>query len=367
MIDTVWSRDLPTPYLAFDQSIVERNIERVMNYAKNHNFKVRAHVKAHKSCFVAAMQLRFGATGLAVAKPSEYFSFLDLDCNDVLIAYPPVGKHRVQLLHSLIDQKNLLVTVDSTRQVDYLAQGLKQDARSISILIEVNTGLNRSGISTAEEAGEIGELICKYSNLRLAGALLYNGHLWGEAVSADVSFENINAIWEPIYEEISALSESDLIVTTGSSPSLFESHKIKYVNEIRYGTSAYNDFWLMKQGSCNLDQCAGAVVATVVSDAVQGRVMIDAGAKAISPHFVWGNENFGYGYIVEYPDACLFKLHEEIGWIDVSRCEHSPKLGERLSIVPAMIGLTVNQFDCFYMINGERISLENIDARGQLL
>ncbi len=66
------------------------------------------------------------------------------------------------------------------------------------------------------------------------------------------------------------------------------------------------------------------VVVTVVSDVVPGQVIIDAGAKALSANQLLRNENLEMGFIPEYPDARLFRLHEEHGWVDVSRCKAPP-------------------------------------------
>ncbi len=56
------------------------------------------------------------------------------------------------------------------------------------------------------------------------------------------------------------------------------------------------------------------------------------------------------GYIPEYPEARISRLHEEHGWVDVSRCETPPQIGQRLSIVPVAVSHCVNQYDEFYLI-----------------
>ena len=94
--------------------------------------------------------------------------------------------------------------------------------------------------------------------------------------------------------------------------------------------------------------------------------MLDAGSKALSPHYVWGPENFGYGFILEHPDAVLFKLHEEIGWVDTSRCANPPKIGDRITIIPAMTALTLNQYDHFYLFENGALTKQAVDARGLL-
>ncbi|MDR3613664.1 MAG: alanine racemase [Candidatus Obscuribacterales bacterium] len=367
------ARDLATPYFAFDKTILEKNVQSVMDYAREHKFKVRPHIKAHKSIALAQWQMSLGANGLCAAKVSECEPFLDLDFEDLLIAYPPVGAHRIAKLIDIAAKKPLLLSVDSPAQVVALGEALGSVDFSIKLLIEIDTGAKRCGINSVAQVQAIIDAVAKYPALVLKGAMLYNGHLWGERASADATFAEINAMWKPIYQailqgmkDLPSSVDEEILVSSASTPSLFNSHKIAHVNEIRYGTCAFNDFWLVKMNYCTIADCAGAVVSTVISQAAEGRVMIDAGSKALSPHYVWGPENFGYGFILEHPDALLFKLHEEIGWVDTSRCANPPQIGDRLTIIPAMTALTLNQYDNFYLLENGALVKQPVDARGML-
>lgn len=140
------------------------------------------------------------------------------------------------------------------------------------------------------------------------------------------------------------------------------------VNEIRVGTAILNDYFVLNFGHCDLKDCALRVVATVVSDIVPGQVLIDAGSKALSAKQLLRRENLEMGYVVEYPEARVFRLHEEHGWVDVSRCNHPPKTGDRMSIVPVNAALCMNLYDHFYLRTGRGIvRKERVDARGCLV
>ena len=140
------------------------------------------------------------------------------------------------------------------------------------------------------------------------------------------------------------------------------------VNEIRVGTAVLNDYFVLKFGHCDLEECALRVVATVVSDVIPGQVLIDAGSKALSAKQLLRRENLEMGYVVEYPEARVFRLHEEHGWVDVSRCNHPPKTGDRMSIIPVNAALCMNLYDHFYLLTGRGIvRKERVDARGCLV
>jgi len=91
--------------------------------------------------------------------------------------------------------------------------------------------------------------------------------------------------------------------------------------------------------------CAARVIATVVSDVVSGQVIIDAGSKTLSAKQLLRHENLEMGYIPEYPEARIFRLHEEHGWVDVSQCVNPPHIGQRLSFVRVIVALFINLFD----------------------
>ena len=64
------------------------------------------------------------------------------------------------------------------------------------------------------------------------------------------------------------------------------------------------------------------VVATVVSTAVPGRAIIDAGSKTFSSDLLGSGPKSGYGYVVEAPDAPIIKLNEEHGYLDITQSQH---------------------------------------------
>ena len=64
-------RELSTPALVIDLGILERNLDRMAAYCRQHGIHLRPHIKTHKTPEVARMQLGRGALGLTVAKVGE--------------------------------------------------------------------------------------------------------------------------------------------------------------------------------------------------------------------------------------------------------------------------------------------------------
>ena len=355
---------IPTPFLLIDETIARKNIRRIQDYGNRNGFAVRPHVKTHKSLRIAQMQLEAGAVGAAVAKVGEAEVMAEIENLDILVAYPAVGKARAASLAKLARTHSIRVAADTEYLIDELAHAAVKHETTIGILVMFDAGLHRCGVVDPGQMTRLARLAASRKGLRFDGVQLYLGHLYGDAARSADSFEQINRLWKPTYEALCRAGLEPKIVSSGSTPSILFSHRIRRVNEIRVGTAVYNDYFSLKFEHCTLGECAARVVATVVSDVVSGQVIIDAGAKALSAKQLLRHENLEMGYIPEYPEARIFRLHEEHGWIDVRRCEQPPCIGQRLSIIPVAVSHCVNQYDEFYLLTQKGLEKERVDARG---
>lgn len=359
---------IPTPFLVVEKHIVKGNIARIHDYASRHGFAVRPHIKTHKSLYIARMQLDAGAKGIACAKAGEAEIMAELGDVDITVAYPAVGNARAKSLAKLSLKHNLRVAVDSRYVMDQLAFAAADYHTVMGILVMFDAGLHRCGFAAPEQIIKLAQYAKNLDTLRYDGIQMYLGHLYDDSARDVYSFEQINRMQVPVYEALCSTGLTPEIVSSGSTLSLENTHLIPHVNEIRVGTAVYNDYFIQKFDHCTLKECAARVVATVVSDTVAGRVIIDAGSKALSAKQLLRFENLEMGYVVAYPDAVISRLHEEHGWIDVSGCISPPKVEQRLSIIPVNVRLCVNLYDHFYLItSGGTLHKKQIDARGCLV
>jgi D-serine deaminase-like pyridoxal phosphate-dependent protein len=357
---------IPTPFLLIDEAIVKKNIHQIQDYGDRNGFAVRPHVKTHKSLRIARMQLTAGAIGVAVAKVGEAEVMAAIDNLDILVAYPAVGAVRANSLARLAQNHNLGVAVDTEYLLNELADAACQHQTAIGIYVMFDAGLHRCGVADPRQVIRLAHHAATRKGLRFDGIQIYLGHLYGDAARSVDSFKQINRLWEPAYDALCAAGLKPQTVSSGSTPSLFNTHRVRHVTEIRIGTAVYNDYFSLKFRHCTLEECAARVVVSVVSDVVSGQVIIDAGAKALSAKQLLRHANLEMGYIPEYPEARIFRLHEEHGWIDISRCKKAPRIGQRLSIIPVAVSHCVNQYDEFYLFtcDGE-LQKERVDARGR--
>jgi len=115
-----------------------------------------------------------------------------------------------------------------------------------------------------------------------------------------------------------------------------------------------------------LEDCAARVVTTVVSTAVPGRAIIDAGSKTLSSDALGSGPKTGHGYVVEAPDAQIIKLNEEHGHLDITNSSHRFQVGEVLTVIPNHVCTCVNMNDeVFLMRREEVVGCWQVAARGK--
>jgi D-serine deaminase-like pyridoxal phosphate-dependent protein len=135
------------------------------------------------------------------------------------------------------------------------------------------------------------------------------------------------------------------------------------LTEMRPGTYIYGDANQVTLGSQRLEECALAVVATVVATPAPDRAVVDAGSKALSADLrVAGLA--GYGLVLARDDLTVARLSEEHAVI-TARDPTRLKIGDRLVIVPSHACTTVNLHRCLLLIlSGMGSRPVAVDAHG---
>jgi D-serine deaminase-like pyridoxal phosphate-dependent protein len=354
---------LATPALVIDGAAVRRNVKRLADYASKHGLKIRPHTKTHKLRRLARIQLDFGATGLAVAKVSEAEVITDPH-QDVLLAYPPIGEQRAGRLAALARDRTMRAAVDSLEAIEATAAAAQAAGTTIGLLVDLDVGLGRTGVASPAATLPLAQAIDRTPNLRLDGIMIYPGHVWSKPAEQAAELKAVDDLVAETLELWARHGLSATIVSGGSTPTAYQSHLMPHVTEIRPGTYVFNDMNTVRPGFCSIDDCAARVIATVVSNAVPGQVVVDAGSKTLARD-ASSVPDGGFGCVVEYPQARIKQLSEEHGQVDVRACDRQPKIGERVTIIPNHICPCVNlQAAVWWMEPGEPLEQMVVDARG---
>lgn len=354
-----------TPALVVNEQVVDANLQKMQAYVQQHGLRLRPHTKTHKSLHVARRQLRAGAAGLTVAKAGEA-EVMAAAGEDLLVAYPAVDAARAARLARLARQARVRVAVDSGEGIAALADAARSQGTQLGILVDVDIGFHRTGVQSVPEALQLARQVREAgAPLRLDGLFFYPGHVWAAAEEQRAELTRIDAM---LQEVIEAWRGEDLpaeIISGGSTPTAYQSHWVTAQTEIRPGTYVYHDMNTVRAGFCELDECAAGVVCTVVSAAVPGKVVIDAGTKTLTSDRNVPDPESGFGHVLEYPAARVTRLSEEHGEIEVGDGPR-PKVGERVVVIPNHICPCVNLQDAVWFLRDGELDLETVDARGRL-
>ncbi len=309
--------------------------------------------------------MRLGAVGLTCATPREMEVMSDLS-HDLLLAYPPIGAAKLERLLTLPRHVRLTVMLDSAVAVGQLAPTAKVMKREVEVYVELDVGMHRTGVAAAEQAVALARLVREHPPLVYGGIGCYPGHIREPVGEMDAKLARLQADLE---EAIAALEAAGLrpgVVSGGSTPAAWRMHEVPAITEVRPGTYVYNDRTTAAIGACAWEDCALTVLATVVSTAVPGQAVIDAGAKALGREPMRGVEGEGFGALVDRPQVTVQRMSEEHGVLDLSRTDWRPEVGEQVRVVPNHVCIVVHLNDTIY---GARNSVVEtswaVEARGR--
>jgi len=358
--------ELETPAPIVDLDRLAANIERAARYAAEHELGLRPHIKTHKSPQLAAEQLRAGAVGLTCATPYEA-EVMSSVADDLLLAYPPVGPLRARRVAELPDHVRLTVALDSATAVDDLAAAARAADREIGVYVELDLGMHRVGLPVVNDAIALARRVRDARPLRFAGIAFYPGHIREPLDSQDAKLDSLRSA---LGDALAAFEQADLhpgAVSGGSTPTMWRTHELPGVTEFRPGTYIFNDRTTAEIGACAWEDCALTVLATVVSTAVPGQAVIDAGSKALGREPLRGTSgDGGFGSLLEHPEVTVKAMSEEHGILDLGASSWKPSVGERVRVIPNHVCIVVHLNDLVFGVRGERVETSwPVTARGR--
>lgn len=349
------ARDYGTPAVVIDMDRVEANIARVQAACDAAGLANRPHIKTHKSPVLAKMQVEAGAKGITCQKIGEAEVMAEAGLDDILISYNLIGEEKMKRLGRLLQTTLVTVAADNATVIGGLPMAAEAGGRPLGVVIECDTGRKRAGVETPGEAVELAKLVAASPGLSFKGFMMYpTEDGWPEAQKfLDTALAGIRL--EGLEAEI---------VSTGGSPNLKNLGKLKGATEHRPGTYIYNDRMQIAAGVATLEDCALTVYSTVVSRAGADRGILDAGSKTLTAD---SGGLDGFGLILEHPEAKIARFAEEHGFLDLTKCNERPKVGDVVRIVPNHVCVVVNMVDEVVMVRGgEIVGVLPVAARGKL-
>ena len=332
--------DLDTPALYIDLDVLEHNIARMQQQCRAWGVELRPHVKTHKIAEIAQLQLAAGAIGITVAKVGEAEV---LPGDDVLVAYPLL-QAKLPRLRELAKTRRVKVAVDSAQ--------VARDLQGIGTLVEIDVGVGRTGAQSPEQAVEIARACSDFRGI-------FYWPSWLDEAGFRAACTKIDAV-------LTALAVAGFeakIVSGGSTPGAAKTPLIPRTTEIRPGTYVFYDASSLAAKLCGEADCALRVLTTVVSTAVPGQCVIDAGSKTFSSDQTVGAGTFGH-FIGRGRPWTMRKLNEEHGYVEI---DGPVRVGDKVWVVPSHCCATVNLHDeIWYGRRGRVEGSWQVAARGKV-
>jgi D-serine deaminase-like pyridoxal phosphate-dependent protein len=335
--------ELVTPALVLDIDAAQRNIDRMAGELRQlGRATIRPHYKTHKSPDLARRQLQAGAGGLSMATVWEAAVLAAAGMDDLFVVNTVAHPAKLRMLAELARDHRILVAVDEAANAAAHSSAAVAAGSTLGIMIEVDTGMDRCGVDTAEECLALARQVMELPGLRFEGITGYEGHC---SLTPD--------------SELRHERQREAMGFFTSVAGLLEEHgipcKIRSAGGIATWrwTAGYPGMTEIQAGTyVVMDNFHGKMVpgfehsltiqATVISRQ-SGKVIVDAGNKSVAdPADVT---------IVGH-DHEVFRFDEEHGIF--SAPQGSPlAVGDAVALVPGYSPSTVNWYDAYHVVQGD--------------
>jgi D-serine deaminase-like pyridoxal phosphate-dependent protein len=344
--------ELATPALVLDAAALERNIAAMAEWAGARGLALRPHAKTHKSADIARRQIAAGAVGLCCAKLGEAEALADEGIDDIHLTSPVVTPGGIARLKALAARIRLSVVADHPDNVRALA------GAGPLVFIDVDPGKHRTGVTSPGAAVALAEAVAA-AGLQLGGVQYYCGSeqhiatLAGRRAAIAEKTDYLRTVLAALEDAGHAVP----IVTGGGTGSFAIDAELGVLTELQVGSYVFLD---REYRDCELAgpafEQALFVDASVISVNTPGMVTIDAGLKAFAT-------DAGVPVVdVGAPGARYAFMGDEQGALIGDAL---PGLAARVTLVPPHCDPTVNLYDCYHVVEGDRVvDSWRVTARG---
>ena len=336
---------------------MEENLRRMRDFYADTAVSLRPHAKTHKCPVIAQRQIDLGAVGTAVAKISEAEVMVEGGVDDVLITSPIATRGKLARLLSLArDTPKLQIVADRLPNVRDLNDGAAAVGITLKVVVDLNAGDDRTGIALGDSAVALARAVAGSASLELAGVQAYAGRLQ-HVVGWEARRQQYLETMGQVMQTVARMRESGLdvpVVTGGGTGTYDIDVEIEGFTDSQVGSYLFMDDNYRDvggQSGSRFDDFAPSlfVLATAISQPVDGKITIDAGYKAFATDkapprlkdiegvtYRWGGDEHG---ILELADPS-----EPIA------------VGDKLRLTIPHCDPTVNLYDHLHVMRDDEVS-----------
>lgn len=360
-------RSLNTPVLVLNRAALDRNIAAMAARAEAKNVALRPHAKTHKSLDIARRQIAAGAIGVCCAKVGEAEVMVEGGIAGVHITSPVVSPPAIERLVALnAAAEGLMVVVDDPANVAALGHALADSAKPLTVIIDVDPGIRRTGVPSAEAAVALARAIADQPKLACRGVQFYCGmqqHI-EDFAQRRAAIEERTAYLRTVIEALTEAGFAPDIVTGSGTGTHAVDLDLGVFTELQTGSYVFMDRQYL---DCDLTGDGAApfetalfVDARVVSAGGPGMATLDAGFKALAT-------DGGPPRVASGADGATFIfMGDEHGAILGPAPDTRHAIGDAVTLIVPHCDPTVNLYDSYHVVEGDTlVDIWPVSARGR--
>ncbi len=274
---------IDSPALVIYRERVHENIRLLKQMVNNDVDRLRPHVKTNKIAEVCKMMLEAGIYKFKCATIAEAEMLALAGAKDVLLAYQPVGPKASRFIQLIIQYPTTTFScvVDNIESAQHLLAISSGHPVSLNVFIDVNTGMNRTGI-VAPKALFLFEALLLLGSINVIGLHAYDGHIRTTDIvlrkqQVAIEFGKLRIL----AETMEAISNKKLVIVAGGSPT-FPIHAELINSECSPGTFIFWDWGYKHLFPDEPFDYAALVITRVVSIIDEHTITTDLGHKSVA-------------------------------------------------------------------------------------
>lgn len=342
-----------TPALVVFRELLEDNLKRMIEIAKRPE-RLRPHCKTHKTREIVRMELDRGIVKHKCATFAEAEMLASVGAKDVFLAYNLVGpniRRAVEFVTRFPDV-TFAVTADHPRSIAALGEALDTANRHIDVLLDIDVGQHRTGVTVGSRAAELYRQIAATPGLRPGGFHVYDGHQHQESrderrVAVLSEFNKVREFRDSL---VSAGQAVPRLVCGGTASFPIYAELDDPTIELSPGTCVLNDVGYGEHFPDLQFPPAAVMLTRVISRPTTDRLTLDLGYKAVASDPPAGKRV----YFPDLPDAVQVLQNEEHLVLQTPRAnEFQP--GDELMAIPRHICPTCALHRQMFVIAGGQL------------
>lgn len=344
--------EIDSPALIVFPAIVEKNINEMVRMVGNVN-RLRPHIKTHKTSEGINMMQAAGINKFKCATIAEAELLGINKAHDVILAHQPVGP-RIERLYQTVakyPETKFSCITDDKEAAKSIAATFLSHGTSIGVYIDINIGMNRTGIIAGDNAIEFYEFIVQTEGLHFEGLHAYDGqHRQTDPTEKETACD---LAFEPVVRLIKKLIEKGYQkpnVVAGGSPS-FSIHAKKNDRDCSPGTNIFWDYGYKIICPEQRFEPAVYILTRVISMPTPNKICVDLGHKSVAAE----NDISKRIFFPAHPNLRAVSQSEEHLVLEVPN-DHTFKVGDMLTGIPYHICPTVALHDYLIEVRENEIT-----------